>query len=56
MALQTGGGDFLYEVVEEWGDMPNRWTYDIADVAADSNRGCLLCCAREASDLGRISA
>ena len=36
MSLQTGGGDYLYEVVEEWGEMPNKWTYDIAGVAVDS--------------------
>ena len=32
----TGGGDYLYEIVEEWGEMPNKWTYDIAGVAVDS--------------------
>jgi hypothetical protein len=36
MSLRTGGGDYLYEVVEEWGEMPNRWMYDIAGVAVDS--------------------
>src|SRR5579863_8098921 len=36
MALRTGGGDHLYEVVEEWGEMPKRWMYDIAGVAVDS--------------------
>jgi len=36
MSLQTGGGEYLYEIVEEWGEMPNRWTYDIAGVAVDS--------------------
>lgn len=36
MALQTGGGEYLYELVEEWGEMPNKWTYDIAGVGVDS--------------------
>src|SRR5262249_914972 len=36
MALRTGGGNYLYEIVEEWGEMPNKWTYDIAGVAVDS--------------------
>src|SRR5579872_420439 len=36
MALRTGGGDYLYEIVEEWGDMPDRWMYDVAGVAIDS--------------------
>ena len=36
MSLQTGGGNYLYEIVEEWGEMPNKWTYDIAGVAVDS--------------------
>jgi len=36
MSLLTGGGDYLYEVIEEWGEMPNKWTYDIAGVAIDS--------------------
>ena len=34
MSLKTGGGDYLYEVVEEWGEMPNKWMYDIAGVAS----------------------
>ena len=33
MSLRTGGGDYLYEIVEEWGEMPNKWMYDIAGVA-----------------------
>jgi streptogramin lyase len=36
MSLKTGGGDYLYEIVDEWGEMPNRWTYDVAGVAVDS--------------------
>jgi len=36
MALRTGGGDYLYEIVEEWGDVPDRWMYDVAGVAVDS--------------------
>ena len=36
MSLMTGGGDYLYEVIEEWGEMPSKWTYDIAGVAIDS--------------------
>jgi DNA-binding beta-propeller fold protein YncE len=36
MALRTGGGNYLYEIVKEWGEMPNKWTYDIAGVAVDS--------------------
>src|SRR5579875_1683257 len=36
MALLTGGGNYLYEVIQEWGEMPNKWTYDIAGVAVDS--------------------
>ena len=42
MALHTGGGDYLYEVVEEWGEMPNRWMYDVAGVAVDSRGNVLM--------------
>ena len=42
MSLRTGGGDYLYEVVEEWGEMPNRWMYDIAGVAVDSKSNVYL--------------
>src|SRR5260221_4246198 len=42
MALKAGGGDYLDEVGDEWGEMPNRWTYDIAGVAVDSKGNILM--------------
>jgi DNA-binding beta-propeller fold protein YncE len=36
MSLQTGGSEYLNEIIEEWGEVPDKWTYDIAGVAVDS--------------------
>ena len=36
MALQTGTGEYVYEVVENWGKLPGGWTYDIAGVGIDA--------------------
>jgi hypothetical protein len=34
MALHTGMGEYVYEVVENWGKLPGGWTYDIAGSAS----------------------
>lgn len=36
MALQTGQGEYLYEVVENWAKLPDGWTYDVAGVGIDA--------------------
>ena len=36
MALTTGSGEFVYEVVEDWAKLPGGWTYDIAGIAIDA--------------------
>src|ERR1700677_1799822 len=35
MSLRTGDGEYLYELVEEWGEMPNRGPNDTPGVARD---------------------
>jgi hypothetical protein len=37
MALHTGMGEYVYEVVENWGKLPGGWTYDIAGVGIDGS-------------------
>ncbi len=32
MAIITGGGEYVYEVVENWGKLPDGWNYDVAGV------------------------
>lgn len=36
MALRTGGGEFEYEIVENWAALPGGGTYDIAGVGVDA--------------------
>ena len=36
MALQTGIGQYVYEVVENWARLPGGWTYDVAGVGVDA--------------------
>lgn len=36
-SYQTGSGDFQFDVIERWGDLPDGWTLaDTAGVAVDS--------------------
>lgn len=38
MSTQIGTGDFVYEVVDGWGELPSAWTWgDVAGVAVDSH-------------------
>ncbi len=36
MAWQTGIGQYVYEVVENWARLPDGWTYDVAGVGVDA--------------------
>lgn len=34
--MQTGSGEYTYEVVENWARLPGGWTYDVAGVGIDA--------------------
>ena len=42
MAILTGGGEYVYEVVENWGKLPDGWNYDVAGVGIDSKNRIFL--------------
>jgi hypothetical protein len=35
MAIQTGSGEYQYEVIENWARITGGWTYDIAGIGVD---------------------
>ena len=39
MSVVVGSGDYKYEVIENWGALPDGWTFnEVAAVAVDAQR------------------
>ena len=44
MTIRVGNGDYVYEVVENWGDLPEGWQLvDVVGVAVDSHDNVVVC-------------
>jgi sugar lactone lactonase YvrE len=36
MSIQTGKGEYVYEIVENWAKLPGGWNYDVAGIGIDA--------------------